>query len=73
VSVGKVKWFNDAKGYGFIMREEDGKDVFVHYSSIEGDGFRTLNQGQEVEYEAVEGPKGLYAAKVCKREVRLSA
>jgi cold shock protein len=73
VSVGKVKWFNDAKGYGFIMREEDGKDVFVHYSSIEGEGFRTLNQGQEVEYEAVQGPKGLYAAKVMKREVRLSA
>lgn len=73
MAVGKVKWFNDAKGYGFIMREEDGKDIFVHYSSIEGDGFRTLNQGQEVEYEAVEGPKGLYAAKVSRKEARISA
>jgi CspA family cold shock protein len=64
---GTVKWFNDAKGYGFIMRD-DGKDVFVHYSSIEGDGFRTLNQGQAVDYEEVEGPKGLYAAHVNKAE-----
>jgi CspA family cold shock protein len=64
MSVGKVKWFNDAKGYGFITREEDGRDVFVHYSSIVGDGFRTLNQGQEVEYEVHEGPKGLHATQV---------
>lgn len=63
MSIGKVKWFNDAKGYGFITHE-DGRDVFVHYSSIEGDGFRTLNQGQEVEYECVEGPKGLHASLV---------
>lgn len=62
---GTVKWFNDAKGYGFILRE-DGKDVFVHYSSIEGDGFRTLNQGQLVEYEEEEGPKGLFASRVLK-------
>src|SRR5205823_4919893 len=47
---GIVKWFNDAKGYGFISRSDDGKDVFVHYSSISGEGFRTLNQGQTVEY-----------------------
>ena len=64
---GTVKWFNDAKGYGFIMRD-DGKDVFVHYSSIEGDGFRTLNQGQVVEYDEHEGPKGLYASNVHKLE-----
>ena len=64
---GTVKWFNDAKGYGFIMRE-DGQDVFVHYSSIEGDGFRTLNQGQLVAYEEQEGPKGLYALRVHKVE-----
>lgn len=64
---GTVKWFNDAKGYGFIVRE-DGKDVFVHYSSIEGDGFRTLNQGQQVQYEEQEGPKGLYASRVQKLE-----
>lgn len=62
---GTVKWFNDAKGYGFIMRE-DGKDVFVHYSSIEGDGFRTLNQGQHVQYEEEAGPKGLFAVRVHK-------
>ena len=67
MSVGKVKWFNDAKGYGFITHA-DGRDVFVHYSSIEGDGFRTLNQGQEVEYEWMEGPKGLHASAVRKLE-----
>lgn len=64
---GTVKWFNDAKGYGFIMRD-DGRDVFVHYSSIQGDGFRTLEQGQRVEYEEGEGPKGLYAVRVHKAE-----
>ena len=62
---GTVKWFNDAKGYGFITHQ-DGRDVFVHYSSIEGDGFRTLNQGQEVTYDAEEGPKGLHANAVRK-------
>ena len=61
---GTVKWFNDAKGYGFISRAEDGKDVFVHYSSIRGEGFRSLIQGQEVSYEMAEGPKGMYAAEV---------
>ena len=65
---GTVKWFNDAKGYGFISRSADGKDVFVHYSSIEGDGFRTLNQGQPVIYEEQEGPKGLFALRVNKDE-----
>jgi len=64
MSIGKVKWFNDAKGYGFITRAEDGKDVFVHYSSIVGDGFRSLTQGQEVQYEVTEGPKGLHASSV---------
>lgn len=63
--IGKVKWFNDAKGYGFITHE-DGRDVFVHYSSIEGEGFKTLNQGEEVEYEAEDGPKGLHASLVLK-------
>jgi CspA family cold shock protein len=65
--VGKVKWFNDAKGYGFITHT-DGRDVFVHYSSIEGEGFRSLNQGQEVEYDCQEGPKGLHASRVRKLE-----
>jgi CspA family cold shock protein len=66
MALGTVKWFNDAKGYGFISRQDDGKDVFVHYSSISGDGFRTLNQGATVEYEEQQGPKGLFAAKVIK-------
>jgi len=65
MALGTVKWFNDAKGFGFISRE-DGKDVFVHYSSITGEGFRTLAQGEQVEYEEVQGPKGLFAAKVAK-------
>jgi CspA family cold shock protein len=64
MALGTVKWFNDAKGYGFISRAEDGKDVFVHYSSIQGDGFRTLVQGQTVEYTENVGPKGLFAASV---------
>jgi len=54
---GKVKWFNDAKGYGFITTD-DGTDAFVHYADIEGDGFKTLAEGQEVEFEMTEGPKG---------------
>jgi CspA family cold shock protein len=62
---GKVKWFNDAKGYGFIERP-DGDDVFVHYSAIQGSGFRSLSEGQEVEFEVVEGPKGKQAANVTK-------
>ncbi len=62
---GKVKWFNESKGFGFI-EQDSGKDVFVHYSSIEGDGFRTLAEGDEVEFEVVEGPKGLQASKVNK-------
>ena len=66
MALGTVKWFNDAKGYGFISRADDGKDVFVHYSSISGEGFRTLTQGQTVEYDEQTGPKGLFAAKVLK-------
>jgi CspA family cold shock protein len=62
---GKVKWFNDAKGYGFIARD-DGPDVFVHYSAIQGDGFRSLAEGQTVSFEINEGPKGLQAANVTK-------
>jgi CspA family cold shock protein len=62
---GKVKWFNDSKGYGFIERL-DGDDVFVHYSAIQGAGFRTLTEGQEVEFEVVDGPKGKQAANVVK-------
>ena len=62
-SKGKVKWFNERRGFGFIERE-DGDDLFVHYSAIQGDGFKTLEEGQEVEFDIVEGPKGLQAANV---------
>jgi CspA family cold shock protein len=64
---GRVKWFNDAKGYGFIERES-GPDVFVHYSEIGGDGFRTLEEGQRVQFDVKEGPKGLHAIAVSKVE-----
>lgn len=60
---GTVKWFNEAKGFGFIT-QPDGEDVFVHYSAIQGDGFKTLAEGQSVEFEIVEGPKGKQAANV---------
>ncbi len=58
---GKVKWFNAEKGYGFIEREEGG-DVFVHFSAIQADGFKTLEEGQAVEFDVVEGPRGEQAA-----------
>jgi len=61
--VGKVKWFDERKGYGFISRE-DGDDVFVHYSEIESEGFKTLTENQEVTFELKEGPKGLQASNV---------
>ncbi len=64
MSKGKVKWFNDAKGYGFIEQESGGEDVFVHFSSIQMEGFKTLIEGQEVEYEVATGDKGLHAANV---------
>jgi len=63
---GTVKWFNNAKGFGFITRQEHDDDVFVHFRSIEGDGYRTLNEGQPVEFKLVEGPKGLQAEDVTK-------
>ncbi|MHB1418201.1 MAG: cold shock domain-containing protein [Bacillota bacterium] len=62
---GKVKWFNQEKGYGFIEREE-GTDVFVHFSAIKEEGFKTLAEGQEVEFDIVEGPRGPQAANVIK-------
>jgi CspA family cold shock protein len=61
--VGTVNWFNGSKGYGFIS-QEDGPDVFVHYTAIEGEGFRNLMEGQKVEFSVEEGPKGLQAANV---------
>ena len=61
---GKVKWFSNAKGYGFIQTEGTEKDIFVHYSSIRSEGYRTLTEGDAVEFELVEGPKGLKAENV---------
>jgi CspA family cold shock protein len=62
---GKVKWFNETKGYGFIQ-QDNGTDVFVHYSAITNDGFKTLAEGQRVQFDVVEGDKGLKAANVIK-------
>ena len=66
---GKVKWFNDQKGYGFIEAAETGGDVFVHYSGIQNEGFKTLAEGDEVEFELTQGPKGPKAEKVVKAQV----
>jgi cold shock protein len=63
MSTGVVKWFSPKKGYGFITLE-DGREVFVHYSAIDGNGFRSLEQGEKVRFELTQGPKGLQAAKV---------
>ena len=62
-SKGRVKWFNERRGYGFI-EQADGDDLFVHYSAIQTEGFKTLEEGQEVEFDIVDGPKGLQAANV---------
>lgn len=64
LATGTVKWFNDQKGYGFIIPDEGGQDLFVHYSNIEGDGFRTLQDGQKVEFVEAEGRKGPEATQV---------
>jgi len=61
---GTVKWFNDAKGFGFIEPEDGGEDVFVHFSAIQGEGFKTLREGQKLEFDVVDGPKGLQASNV---------
>ncbi|HMJ52277.1 MAG TPA: cold shock domain-containing protein [Polyangiaceae bacterium] len=64
MATGKVKWFNDSKGFGFITQDGGGDDVFCHQSAIQSDGFRTLAEGQMVEFEVTRGPKGLQAANV---------
>ncbi|GAB2657396.1 MULTISPECIES: cold-shock protein [Arenimonas] len=64
MSFGTVKWFNDAKGFGFIAPEDGSADVFVHYSAISSQGFRSLQEGQRVSFEVVQGPKGSQAANV---------
>lgn len=66
VSVGKVKWFNSKKGYGFIKANDGEQDIFVHYTSIKGDGFKSLAEGEEVQFELTQGPKGLQAQNVLK-------
>ncbi len=64
MATGTVKWFNESKGYGFISPSDGGDDVFVHFSAIEGDGFKTLAEGQQVEFEVQDSPKGPQAARV---------
>jgi CspA family cold shock protein len=65
---GTVKWFNDAKGYGFIQMEGSDQDIFVHHTSIQAEGFRTLNQGEEVQFDLTSGPKGPKAENVMRME-----
>ncbi|RRQ19986.1 cold-shock protein [Thiohalobacter thiocyanaticus] len=64
MAIGTVKWFSNAKGYGFIEPEGGGEDVFAHFTVIEAEGYRTLKEGQKVEYEYKEGPKGLLATRI---------
>ena len=64
MATGSIKWFNESKGFGFISQENDGADVFVHYSAIQSTGFKTLAEGQKVSFETEQGPKGLQATSV---------
>jgi CspA family cold shock protein len=69
MATGKVKWFNDQKGFGFIASDNGGKDIFVHHTVIEGQGFRTLQDGETVDYDAEDGPKGMKATRVRRTSV----
>ncbi len=73
LTIGKVKWFNTKKGYGFITRDDNDEDIFVHYTSISGDGYRALEKGEDVQFELVEGPKGLQAQNVSKVQQEASS
>ena len=64
MAIGKVKWFNNAKGYGFVLPDDGGEDLFIHYSAIQMDGYKTLKAGQEIQFDIVEGPKGLHAVNI---------
>jgi cold shock protein len=68
MAIGRVKWFSDAKGYGFIQQEDGSPDIFVHFSVIEGNGFRSLQEGQVVEFDVQAGPKGMKAVSVRPKE-----
>ncbi|MGY2189805.1 Cold shock-like protein CspD [compost metagenome] len=73
MAVGKVKWFNNAKGFGFIIEEGKDEDLFAHFSSIEMDGYKTLKAGQLVRFEIIQGPKGNHAIKINPAEVTAAA
>lgn len=64
MSTGQVKWFNNAKGFGFILPDDGGDDLFAHYSSIEMEGYKTLKAGQSVSFDVIEGPKGMHATRI---------
>ena len=73
MATGIVKWFSNAKGYGFISPDEGGDDIFAHFSSIEMDGYKSLKEGQRVQFDVSTGPKGLQASKICFADSRASS